>query len=154
MSRRTNVRAIVWRDGKILAVKHLNSDGSERDYWAIPGGGVDIGEGLVDAMVRELQEELGVTAEVGKLLCIQQYATEREGFDEEIELFFSVNDNDAFDRINLGDTSHGLAEIARAEFIDPTTEYIMPAFLGTIDLGSYVNGNREVYIWNGYANNK
>lgn len=154
MSRRTNVRAIVWRDGKILAVKHMNDDGSERDYWALPGGGVDIGEGLKDAMVRELQEELGVKAEVNKLLCIQQYSSDREDFDEEIELFFLVNDDPAFDTINLEATTHGLAEITRAEFIDPTTEYIMPAFLGTIDLGSYVNGNREVYISNGYENDR
>ena len=39
--RRVNVRGIIWRDGKLLAVKHKNNDGSEADYWAVPGGGLD-----------------------------------------------------------------------------------------------------------------
>lgn len=43
------------RDGKVLLVKP-----NYRDYWHIPGGGVDAGEAPIDAAIRELKEETGL----------------------------------------------------------------------------------------------
>lgn len=148
MTRRVNVRAIIWRDGKILAVKHRKDDGSEQPYWATPGGGVDDMEGLSDAVTRELKEELGINAVAGKLLFMQQYRSGRDGFDEEMEFFFLVNDSQLFDDINLAASSHGLEEISRVAFIDPKNEDIMPAFLGTINFDEYITGDKPIYIAN------
>jgi 8-oxo-dGTP diphosphatase len=45
-----------WRDG-ILLCRHEKPG---REYWLLPGGGVDSGESLVQALRRELREELGL----------------------------------------------------------------------------------------------
>lgn len=36
MERRIATRGIIEKDGKILAVKHKDSEGNEADFWAIP----------------------------------------------------------------------------------------------------------------------
>ncbi len=131
--RRVNVRGIIWREGKILAVKHKDPDGTESSYWAVPGGGLDLLEWVEDGVQREIYEELGVEAEVGKLLFMQQFNSKRHGFREEFELFFEVKDSPAYDAITLETTSHGHHELARVEFVDPKEVLILPKVISTFD---------------------
>lgn len=147
-TRRVNVRGIIWQHDKLLAVKHKRSDGSEADYWAIPGGGLDPRESLQDGMQRELIEETGVTATVGKLLFLQQFSSERKNRSEELEFFFHIKNPEDFSAIDLAKTTHGGDEIARIEFIDPRQEHILPAFLSNIDIADYVAHDKPVYMYN------
>jgi 8-oxo-dGTP diphosphatase len=58
---RIRVSAILrWR-GSMLLCRHEKAD---RQYWLLPGGGVNSGESLVNALHRELTEELGIADEV------------------------------------------------------------------------------------------
>jgi ADP-ribose pyrophosphatase YjhB (NUDIX family) len=151
--RRIGVRAIIWYDGKLLAVKHKSKkDGKPKDFWAIPGGGLDPGESLEDGARREVREELGVEAAIGRLLFLQQFASSRTDRDEELEFFFLVENPQDFIDIDISKTSHGAAEIAFCEFIDPKSEYILPRILSEIDMNWYVETPRPVLVSNELQN--
>jgi 8-oxo-dGTP diphosphatase len=54
---RIRVSAILrWAD-RILLIRHEKGG---RDNWLLPGGGVKTGESLIDALQRELSEEIGL----------------------------------------------------------------------------------------------
>lgn len=52
---------IISRDGKLLlGKKHVDKGGVYIDCWHIPGGGVENGEELKTAVIREIKEEVGI----------------------------------------------------------------------------------------------
>ena len=62
-------------DGRIWLVKRGQEPG--RGRWSMPGGFVDLGESVETAVVRELEEELRVKAELGALVGVYSHATDR-----------------------------------------------------------------------------
>jgi ADP-ribose pyrophosphatase YjhB (NUDIX family) len=58
---RIRVSAILRRQDRILLCRH---EKGEKEYWLLPGGGVNSGESLVDALHRELREEVGIADEL------------------------------------------------------------------------------------------
>jgi len=65
---RVSGRGIVINDNKIV----LNEFG-DGVYFNIPGGGVEPGETVKDAVVREIQEETGLDVTVGDLMFVLEY---------------------------------------------------------------------------------
>ena len=55
------VSAAIYRDGRILLVRRARDPG--RDLFSLPGGVVEAGETLAQAVAREVLEETGVTVE-------------------------------------------------------------------------------------------
>ena len=54
---RIRVSALLRWEELILLCRHEKPG---KEYWLLPGGGVNSGESLVDALHRELEEELGI----------------------------------------------------------------------------------------------
>jgi 8-oxo-dGTP diphosphatase len=54
------VAGIIWQDGLYLAVERPEG-ANMAGWWEFPGGKIEKGESRDDALVREFQEELGVT---------------------------------------------------------------------------------------------
>ena len=61
------VGAALVRDGRVLASRRTEPE-RLAGLWEFPGGKVEAGESDVEALVRELREELQVEAEVGERL--------------------------------------------------------------------------------------
>jgi len=60
------VGALIIRDGLVLLVKRGHEPG--KGLWSIPGGVVELGETVHQAVVREVKEETGLDVEVERLL--------------------------------------------------------------------------------------
>jgi ADP-ribose pyrophosphatase YjhB (NUDIX family) len=56
---------VVNDDGAILLIRR-----SDNNNWALPGGGMDLGESLLDTGVRETAEETGIDVEITGLVGI------------------------------------------------------------------------------------
>lgn len=67
---RTAVKALILREGRLL-LNHCRNAGG--DYYALPGGGQQVGEPLDVALVRECREEIGVTVDVGPLCFVRDH---------------------------------------------------------------------------------
>ena len=94
----TVVAALIESDGKLLVCQRRRDD-SFALMWEFPGGKTQPGESLADALTRELQEELGVKARIGKEIyrTRHQYAE----LSEPIELIFFASNLDAASVHNL-----------------------------------------------------
>jgi 8-oxo-dGTP diphosphatase len=74
---RIRVSAILRRDQRILLCRHEKGG---KEYWLLPGGGVNSGESLVDALHRELLEEVGLGRELtveGPVAIVDSIAPQR-----------------------------------------------------------------------------
>lgn len=62
---------MVMRGSEVLLIKRGKPP--REGEWSLPGGGVELGERLEDAALREIYEETGVTAELGPLVDVVDY---------------------------------------------------------------------------------
>ena len=74
---RIRVSAILRWEDRLLLCRHEKAG---REHWLLPGGGVNSGESLVDALHRELAEEVGLDDEPpveGPVAIVDSIAPER-----------------------------------------------------------------------------
>jgi len=71
------VGAVVLNEDKILLVKRLYPPGKGR--WSIPGGLVEVGEDLEQAVIRELKEETNLDGIPLGVVSVAQYIEESRG---------------------------------------------------------------------------
>lgn len=125
------VCALIICNGKILA---MHDDRSP--YYYLPGGRVSIGETAENALVREIQEELGITPKIVRPLWLNQ-AFFTEDVDNlnyhELCIYFLVDITDT-SLLKRGNTfsskeGHRIHSFEWLEFERLKDEYFYPLFL-------------------------
>lgn len=108
-SLRIRVAVIIPKDEKVLLVRHVK-DG--RQYWLIPGGGLDFGETIEDCARREIKEETNLDIKLVKLLFVSE-SVSKEHSRHLVNLFFlgqALNPDEVL-KVNQDD------RIAEARFV-------------------------------------
>ena len=125
------VCAVMISDGKILAMHDERSP-----YYYLPGGRVTMGETAETAVIREVQEELGVTPEIIRPLWLNQafFTEDVEGIHyHELCIYYlmDITDTDLLSRGNTftskeGQRTHTFEWLKFERLKD---EYFYPLFL-------------------------
>ncbi|GID31790.1 NUDIX domain-containing protein [Paractinoplanes brasiliensis] len=66
-------------DGRVFLARRGPAARNERGLWEFPGGMVDFGETMADAVRREFAEEYGMTVEVTGLIGVSDHILPAEG---------------------------------------------------------------------------
>lgn len=76
MKNRIRATAVVIKDGKVLLIHRKN----EKEFYVFPGGGVEEGETVEQAILRELMEETSITVRINKILEHKIYDDRTENY--------------------------------------------------------------------------
>jgi 8-oxo-dGTP diphosphatase len=98
-----------------------------KNMWVMPGGKIDLGEPIITALKREVEEEVGLDVEVGSLVDVFEHVTPGEENCHYIILFYRC-------RPVHQDVEHNPDEVAEATWV-PRFElplYQMPEGTRTI----------------------
>lgn len=66
MEKRVSARGIVIENGSVYAMfrRRIKEDGRKKEYYIIPGGGIEKNETLEENVIRELKEEFSVDVKI------------------------------------------------------------------------------------------
>lgn len=99
--------------GSLLLIRR-----TDNGYWSIPGGGVEPGESVSQAAVREVREETGIDCEVAGLVGIYSNPGHVAAYDDgEVRQEFSI----CFTTRLVGGTIRTSSESSAVRFISPSS---------------------------------
>lgn len=128
------VRAVIEEDGKFLLCR-----GKGNSNWFFPGGHIEEGEGAPQALVREIQEELGEKSEVVRFLGASENKFEKNGGTHEINLVFEVK---------LLDDGEKMSQEDHLEFAWFTREEMQDAVVFPLSLkNALLTVEKEKSLW-------
>lgn len=76
---------IVLKEGKVLLVKSKYQD---EEFYLFPGGGLEFGETIEEAAVRETFEETGVKVKIKDLFHVNEYIYAKDWNKRSLSMFF------------------------------------------------------------------
>jgi 8-oxo-dGTP diphosphatase len=133
----TVVAAIIVQDSRLLICQRRR-DKAFPLKWEFPGGKVETGESLTEALAREILEELGVRIEIGREVYRTQYRYAELAAPIEIVFNFAriagelaaFSTSEAFEKV----VWVGPAELSAYEFLSANTELIERIANGSLSL--------------------
>ena len=99
---RVRVAGIVIQENSILVIQHIKN---EKKYWLVPGGGVDWGESLEEALIREYKEETNLDIEVKDFLFFSE-AISPDKNKHVINLYFLVKIKNDSETMKIGNETN------------------------------------------------
>lgn len=128
-------------DGNLLMVKNIDGDSY---YWGIPGGAVEEGETLEQAVVREVKEETGFD------VVVTGFSSLREKFflkRQHHVLFATFLARVIGGELGINDPDNDIAEV---KWVDsPTAQELMPFLFEALRLDSDLDTTSAFYVYEG-----
>lgn len=117
------VGAIARRSGHLLLVQRATEPGKGR--WSLPGGRVEAGETMAEAVVREVREETGVEVVCGELVGWVERISDAHHF---VIADFAATPLDAADPVAADDAQDArwvpLWEVAELDLVDGLLDFL------------------------------
>ena len=116
-----------------------------KEFTKFPGGGLEVGEGIKDCLIREFQEELSLDVEVGDLFYLTEFYQESafNSDDQIISIYYQVNSSEtnkieasvhSFDFTEDAIESHRwvkLTDLKKGEVTFPIDKIVVEKLLST-----------------------
>ena len=104
--------AILDDNGRLLLIHKIDND-----FWALPGGAMEIGESIADGAVREVAEETGLTVELTGVVGIYTDPGHVMAYDDgEVRQEFSVC---FYGRVLSGEPREDGSETKEVRWVEP-----------------------------------
>lgn len=75
------VKGIIVYSGKVLILRRSSTNKIGAGKWEFVGGSINYGEGLEEALLREIKEEVSIDVKIDKILYATTYHTTPERYD-------------------------------------------------------------------------
>lgn len=113
-------RAVILHEDKLLVVRHK----ADASFTALPGGHLELGEGIEECLSREIVEELGVEPRIGRLLYVNTFVDSNNK--QPVEFFFEVLNGADYLNSERLERSHA-HELAEILWVSPSDDvHILP----------------------------
>ncbi len=102
----SRVIAINNTNDKIMLVRNPG-----KDFWYLPGGGLEGNEDIRACAIREMKEETGLNIELGKLMYAQELHDQKTGtIHSELMFLAKLKQSEVFNEGHKDEDSDGIAE--------------------------------------------
>jgi ADP-ribose pyrophosphatase YjhB (NUDIX family) len=123
---------VVNNDGAILLIRR-----SDNDNWALPGGGMDLGESLPDTGVRETAEETGIDVEITGLVGI---------YTDPKHVILYTSNNEARQEFSVVFTARPIGGTPTPSDESTDVRWVSPAEIGSLSMDRSMRMRVDQYL--------